>query len=84
MFKSEFKWHFAKPEPYKHYFYVFYNQIKALPKEQGLRIEKLEKDIKTAINLFENIEKFVLLDDNSNGSHLPTWINVINAYKKEL
>lgn len=84
MFKSEFKWHFAKPEPYKHYFYVFYNQIKALPKEQDLRIEKLEKDIKTAINLFENIEKFVLLDDNSNGSHLPTWINVINAYKKEL
>lgn len=84
MFKPEFKWHFAKPEPYKHYFYVFDNQIKALPQNQNDRIEKIKQDFKTAINLFSNIENVVFLDDNSNGSHLPTWLNVINAYHKEL
>jgi hypothetical protein len=34
--------------------------------------------------LFKEIEKGVLLDDDSNGSHLPTWYNVINAFQKEL
>lgn len=84
MFKPEFKWHFAKPEPYKHYFYVFDNQIKAIPQDQNDRIEKIKEDFRTAINLFSNIENVVFLDDNSNGSHLPTWLNVINAYQKEL
>ncbi|MCK9282576.1 MAG: hypothetical protein M0P71_18320 [Melioribacteraceae bacterium] len=84
MFKPEFKWHFAKPEPYKHYFYVFDNQIKAIPQDQNYRIEKIKKDFRTAINLFSKIENVVFLDDNSNGSHLPTWLNVINAYQKEL
>ena len=31
MFTPEFKWHFAKPEPYKHYFYIFDRQVKSLP-----------------------------------------------------
>lgn len=84
MFKPEFKWHFAKPEPYKHYFYVFDNQIKAIPQDQNYRIEKIKEDFRTAINLFSNIENVVFLDDNSNGSHLPTWLNVINAYQREL
>ncbi len=84
MFKPEFKWHFAKPEPYKHYFFVFDNQIKAIPQDQNDRIEKIKEDFRTAINLFSNIENVVFLDDNSNGSHLPTWLNVINAYQREL
>lgn len=84
MFKPEFKWHFAKPEPYKHYFYVFDNQIKAIPQDQNYRIEKIKEDFRTAINLFSKIENVVFLDDNSNGSHLPTWLNVINAYQRKL
>ncbi len=84
MFKPEFKWHFAKPEPYKHYFYVFEKQIKSIPVEQNDRIENLKEDLRRAIKLFNNIENVVFLDDNSNGSHLPTWLNVINAYQKEL
>jgi len=84
MFKPEFKWHFAKPEPYKHYFYVFDNQIKSIPIEQICRIEKLKEDLRSAITLFKKIENVVFLDDNSNGSHLPTWLNVINAYQREL
>lgn len=84
MFTPEFKWHFAKPEPYKHYFYVFNRQIKSLPSTQEGRIEELKGKIKNALTLFKKIENEVLLDDDSDGSHLPTWFNVINAFQKEL
>lgn len=84
MFTPEFKWHFAKPEPYKHYFYIFDRQIKSLPEKQDNRIEELKSMIKNALNLFKRIENDVLLDDDSNGSHLPTWFNVINAFQKDL
>ena len=84
MFTPEFKWHFAKSEPYKHYFYVFDRQIKSLPSTQEGRIEELKCKIKNALTLFKKIENEVLLDENSDGSHLPTWFNVINAFQKEL
>jgi hypothetical protein len=84
MFKPDFKWHFAKSEPYKHYFFVFDKQIKNLPISQSDRIDELKQTIKNAINLFKKIENEILLDDDSDGSHLPTWFNVINAFQKEL
>ncbi len=84
MFKPDFKWHFAKPEPYKHYFTVFYEQIKSLPISQEDRIIDLKGKIKNALSIFKTIENYILLDDDSDGSHLPTWFNVINAFQKEL
>jgi len=84
MFTPEFKWHFAKPEPYKHYFYVFDKQIKKLSPTQEGRIDELKGSIKNALSLFKKIENNILLDDDSDGSHLPTWFNVINAFQKEL
>jgi hypothetical protein len=84
MFKPEFKWHFAKPEPYKHYFYVFDEQIKSLHATQVGRIDELKDSIKNALSLFKKIENEILLDDDSDGSHLPTWFNVIIAFQKEL
>lgn len=84
MFKPDYNWQFMKPEPYKHYFYVFNNQIKALPETQLERIESLKANIRQSVNLFRKIEETVLLDDDSNGSHLPNWFNVINAFQKEL
>lgn len=84
MFRPEYNWQFQKPEPYKHYFYVFDRQVKALPNGQADRIEILKGNIRNAVNLFRIIENEVLLDDDSNGSHLPTWFNVINAFQKEI
>jgi hypothetical protein len=84
MFKPDYNWQFMKPEPYKHYFYVFNNQIKALPETQLERIESLKANIRQSMNLFRRIEETVLLDDDSNGSHLPNWFNVINAFQREL
>lgn len=84
MFKPGFKWHFAKPEPYKHYFVVFEGQIKALPGNQIERIESLGRGIKKAISLFKEIQNEVDLDENSDGSHLPTWYNVIKSFQKNI
>ncbi|HUM96355.1 MAG TPA: hypothetical protein PK275_00790 [Chitinophagaceae bacterium] len=84
MFTPDYNWQFQKPEPYKHYFYVFDRQIKSLPASQTDRLEAIKAQIKRAIGLFKTIEESVLLDDDSDGSHLPTWFNVVNAFQKEL
>lgn len=83
-FEPEYNWQFKKTEPYKHYFYVFDKQVKALPDNQNDRIMEIKSTIKNAISLFNNIENDVLLDENSDGSHLPTWFNVVSAFQKEL
>lgn len=79
-----FKWHFAKSEIYKHYFEVFYSQIKSLASDQFERIEQLKTMIKIAIDNYSIIENAVLLDGDSDGSHLAIWYNVLNSYKKTL
>ena len=84
-FTPEINWQFKKTEPYKHYFYVFYNQIKKLPSEQIERINNVKLHIKNAIKLFNQIEaNDVLLDENSDGSHLSIWYNVISSFNKEI
>lgn len=84
-FTPEINWQFKKTEPYKHYFYAFYNQIKSLPVNQVDRIKTVKESIKNAISLFKQIEESdVLLDENSDGSHLPIWYNVISSFQKEL
>lgn len=86
MFKPDYKWWFTKSEPYKHYFLVFTNQLKSLPQEQNDRIEAVKEAIKSALNNFRVIvdDNDVLLDDNSDGSHLATWYNVIKSFQKGL
>jgi hypothetical protein len=83
-FKPEENWQFKKTEPYKHFFYVFHKQLKDLPLENDERLKNLKGIIKNALGLFKKIEDSILLDDNSDGSHLPTWYNVINAFEKEI
>lgn len=84
-FKDQpFSWHFAKSEIYKHYFEVFNSQIKSLASNQLERIEQLKLIIRTAIDNYKVIEDSILLDSDSDGSHLATWYNVLNSYKKTL
>lgn len=84
MFEKEFKWHFTKPELYKHYFEVFSNQIESLPENQSERIEEIKRQIQAAIVRYREIKQYILLDDDSDDSHLPTWFNALNAYQRSL
>jgi hypothetical protein len=84
MFQPDYKWHFAKPQPYQHYFYIFNQQIKSLPDQQMERIANLKSQFVYAVSLYKEIQKKVLLDSDSDGSHLPTWHNVLNAFEEEI
>jgi hypothetical protein len=56
-----------------------------LPVNQSDRIKIVKESIKNAIRLFKQIEDSdVLLDENSDGSHLPIWYNVVSSFQKEL
>ncbi len=82
MFSAGYNWHFQKPEPYKHYFYVFAQQVRGLSVNQGDRKNEVMNSISGAIDLFKIIKDKVLLDEDSNDSHLPTWMNVLNAFQQ--
>lgn len=85
MFSPEFKWHFTKPELYKHFFIIFSEQVHNLPSVTQDRINLLKGLFQGAIQLFREIEESgVFLDDNSNGSHLSVWLNVVSMFEKHI
>lgn len=84
MFEPDFKWHFTKPELYKHYFEVFSRQMGGLPDNQAERIDSIKQQIQAAIARYREIKQNILLDDDSDDSHLPTWFNALNAYQRSL
>ncbi len=85
MFEKEFKWHFTNPVLYKHYFTLFHRQVQSLPNETDKRIAFLASSFKRAIEIFKEIQsEGVLLDDDSNDSHLYIWYSVLMTYKKTL
>ena len=84
-FAPEENWQFKKTAPYMHFFYIFYNQILDLPNSQKDRISYVKECIKKAIGLYKEIEnKDVLLDQNSDGSHLNIWYNVVSSFQRDL
>lgn len=84
MFKEEYKWHFTKPELYKHYFEVFSKQVGSLPANQMDRINNIRQQIQDALTCYRNIKQHILLDEESDDSHLPIWFNVLNSYQQSL
>jgi hypothetical protein len=85
MFSPQFRWHFQKPELYKHYFTVFSRQIDALPDNSTARIDHVQRHIETARSHFDGIDQSgVVLDSDSDGSHLPFWLTAINLHKRYL
>jgi len=85
MFKPDYNWHFQKPEPYKHFFLIFGKQIKELPVTIKERIDLLKNSFGKAIEIFKEINNSgVILDENSDGSHLNFWLTALNRYEKYL
>lgn len=83
MFEPTYNWHFQKPSPYKHFFIVYSNQVKQLPEVMEERISYLLQSFNNALNLYgEILDSGVLLDSNSDGSHLNFWLTTINMFNK--
>lgn len=48
------------------------------------RIDCLLKQIENALNNYVIIKRDILLDGDSDDSHLPIWFNVLRAFRKGL
>ena len=72
---------FQRSEVYKHYFFLFQRQVSALP-ALSERIEFLRVRVSAAMGLFSEIQAAgVFLDPDSDGSHLPAWMNALAMYE---
>jgi len=82
MFKPTYQWHFSKAELYKDYFTVFSNQLRQLASYKDReRYQVVSQKIQDAIGLFTTIEgRGVVLDADSDGSHLPIWLTAANEF----
>jgi hypothetical protein len=73
--------HFQKPQIYKHYFSVFSRQVSEVSSFVN-RGPLLKQRAQEAISLFDYIANSnVLLEPDSNGDHLYSWINAISMYE---
>ena len=76
---------FNRKEIYKHYFFIFSRQAEELPVDLQKRTSFIVEKVKIAIENFERISNHnVFLDSNSDGSHLPAWMNAISIYNSEI
>lgn len=82
MFTPSFQWHFMKPQLYKHYFAALASQIRMLDSDLPQRTSQVTHFIDNALAWFEAIrQRNILLDAESDGSHLPHWRNAIAMYQ---
>ncbi len=85
MFEPSYHWHFSKPELYKHYFLVFSEQIRSISNYNGSdRYHFLRQLIEQGIAEYLSIrERGVVLDQDSDGSHLPAWLTAANLFAQD-
>lgn len=86
MFEPSYNWHFAKAEPYKHYYDVFGKQIRrlgevALPE----RFEAVSAECRSAVREFQVLEdQGIAFEADSGPAHLGPWITSINLFRREI
>lgn len=81
-FQPEYNWHFNKPEPYKHYFLEFTNQLNRLIDYEGReRYNAISNMINKAIYNYNLLKDRGIVFDSINGdSHLYRWQTAINQF----
>lgn len=86
MFEATYHWHFTKPELYKHYFLVFSQQLRNISNFEGIDRYKIFCHlIKQALAQFSIIkESGVILDQDSDGSHLLPWLTAANLFARNI
>lgn len=82
MFTPTFKWHFTKPQIYKHYFISYSNLLLQLPEDYQEKYNFVLDKIKQAMVYFKEISEEVLLDEKNDGEHLVHWINAMRMFDK--
>lgn len=74
---------FQRSEIYKHYFYLFSRQVAELP-DVPARPDHIRAAVEQALARFGDISAArVYLDGDSDGSHLPAWMNALAMFEAE-
>jgi hypothetical protein len=82
MFQPQYRWHFTKPEPYKHYFLASSRQLRrlaapALPP----RADAVRHELECAAAEFQSLrDRGIVFDDQSGGGHIAPWLTALNLY----
>jgi hypothetical protein len=85
MFNPAYNWHFQRPEPYKHHFLVFSEQLRTVANVLlENRISHVRESCRSALEEFRDLEQIVVLDYDSGGEHLPAWITTLNLYERQI
>lgn len=87
MFQPSFKWHFTKPELYRHYFMEFGAQLKGIGAlTDKKRYNTVTETLKASIDYYDYLmnTKGLAFDNNSDGSHLPLWLTAVNEFANDM
>jgi len=87
MFVPTYKWHFSKPELYKHYFLEMTEQLRHVGQVHGkARYERLSTMITEASLWYTTLKEagIVLENTENDGSHLPAWQTAANLFAKKM
>ncbi len=83
LFQPTFQWHFTKPEIYKNYFCEYSKLLQDLPQNYEERYKYIIEKLREGMIYYKEInESGVLLDEKSDGGHLPHWMNAISMFNK--
>jgi hypothetical protein len=84
MFVPTYKWWSTKPEPYKHFFFAFAEQLAPVQQLTGRDRYVYVKDaILEAWRRWNELENRVFLDRKSDGSHLGAWLTALVRFGEE-
>lgn len=86
MFEPTYNWHFAKSEPYKHYFKAFTAQFRQFARLTGTPlVDKVLTECQNAYNEFDRLRKSgIILPSGNAGEHIAAWITAINLWRQEV
>ena len=86
MFTPTYNWHFSKPELYKHFFFVFSKQLKAVGRHKDVdRYRYVVELMEEARSRYSTLEgRGVVFDPDSDGSHLPYWLTAANQFAADI
>lgn len=84
MFEPTYKWHFSKPDPYKHYFVSFSQQFHRLISYNGQdRFDAIRAEFQCAIRNFHTLDDLgIAFNNDSSGNHLPAWLTALNLFER--
>ena len=82
MFEPSYRWHFSKPELYKHGLMVLAQQLRDIGQLEGAeRYEAVRVSIRSAMSYYSKLEAGgVVFDRESSGEHLPAWLTAANQF----